>query len=61
MCLVRVERILNIKFDYSLLRMNEYSNIRSTGRDYLIWLSSVKRLPKIGGESQMKAERANLT
>ena len=30
----RVERTLYIKFDYLLLRMNEYSNIRSTGSDY---------------------------
>ena len=40
--IVRVERILYIKLDYSLLPMNEYSNIRSTGSDYQIWPSSVE-------------------
>ena len=52
---VRVKRILNIKFDYSLLPMNEYSKIRSTGSNYQIWPSSVERLPEMGGESWMKS------
>ena len=52
---LRIERILYIKFDYSLLSMNEYSNIRSTGSDYQIWPSSVERLPEMGGESWMKS------
>ena len=41
--------------------MNEYSNIRSTESDYQIWLSSVERLPGMGGVVGWRAERANLT
>ena len=52
---LRVERILYIKFDYSLPPMNEYSNIRSTESDYQIWPSSVERSPEMGGESRMKS------
>ena len=54
-CVVRVEQILYFKFDYSLLPMNEYSNIRSTGSDYQIWPFSVEQLPEMGGESRMKS------
>ena len=42
-------------FDYSLLPMNEHSNIRSTESDYQIWPSSVERLPKMGVESRILA------
>ena len=53
---LRVKRILYIKFDCSLLPMNKYSNIRSTGSDCQIWPSSVERLLEMGGESQMKSK-----
>ena len=47
--------MLYIKFDYSLLPMNKYSNIHSTGSDHQIWPSSVEQFPKMGGESWMKS------
>ena len=40
---LRVERILYIKFDYSLLPINEYLNICCLESDYQIWPSSVER------------------
>ena len=58
---LRVERILYIKFDFSLLPMNEYSYIRSTGSDDHIWPSFVERLPEMGGESRMKSRTGNLS